>query len=102
MIPSWNALLQHQQRATYVLRLVYSSPRLQCADLDNFTAYGWQLVGSSVEIVWDSPLSEQSPETVIDSVDTDSSSDESDEDVNETCESRPDINEYGSDSDYEL
>ena len=107
MIPSWNALLQHQQRATCVLQLVYNSPRLECADLENFTQYGWQLIDSSVEVVWDAPLStttEQSPKMVIYSLDSDISSDESDQEENEPCEAVPqsEIKEYGSDSDYEL
>ena len=85
---------------------MYSSPRLECTDLENFTRYGWQLIDSSVEIVWDAPLTttERSPDTVIDSLDSDTSSDKSDQEENEPSESVPqtDVNEYGSDSDYEM
>ena len=60
-----------------------------------------------MEVVWDAPLStttEQSPEMVIDSLDSDISCDKSDQEENEPGEAVPqsDINEYGSDSDYEL
>ena len=56
VLPSLNALIQHCHRANYVLKLVYSSPRSECQELNQFEKYGWKQTGTSnIEVVWEQP-----------------------------------------------
>ncbi len=88
IIPSWNALIQHCRRATYVLKLVYSSPRSDCKDLLHHEQYGWQESGSCIEVLWEQ---HDSPDTASANDDNESTSSEepgtdSDSDDNDSSE----------------
>ena len=53
VLPSWNALVNHSLRATYVLQLALSSPFQQCAALHLCTNYGWtRSSNGAIEIAW--------------------------------------------------
>ncbi len=68
----WNALIQHCHRATYVLKLVYSSSRSDCKDL-HLELYGWQESGSCIEVSWEQ---HDSPDTASANDDNESTSSE--------------------------
>lgn len=53
VLPSWNALVNHSLRATYVLQLALSLPFQQCAALHLCANYGWtRSSNGAIEIAW--------------------------------------------------
>ncbi len=53
MLPSYTALTKHINRATYVLKLIFSVCHILSPDLKNFYKYGWLQGSNNVSIDWD-------------------------------------------------
>lgn len=53
-LPSHDSLIYHCNRASYVMKLIFSISHAQSPELNNFNSYGWDETNNDISIVWGS------------------------------------------------